>query len=102
VSDIVEESGRSDNRLLILADRSGVFRFAKEGESAAREVVGAERVLKAGVCGAWVDEVGPPQLPYVSETLEHLGVDEAESELVDTNVIPDGVAQYLEVHGPSF
>ena len=100
VSDVVEQRRGPDDRLLLLADRGGVFRFAKERERASREVVGAERVLESRVCRARIDEVRPSELADVPESLKDFGVDEAERELVDANVIPDGVAQDLEVHGP--
>jgi hypothetical protein len=60
-----------------------------------------ERVLEPRVCRTRVDEVRPPELSYVSQSLKDFGVDEAESEVIDPNIVPDGVAQYLEVHGPS-
>src|SRR5688572_10162117 len=56
-------------------------------------------MLEAGVRCAGVDEICPSQLPHVSETLNHIGIEQSERELVDSDVIPDGVAQYLEVHG---
>src|SRR5712691_12117097 len=61
----------------------------------------AKRVLEPRVRGARVDEVGPTELAYVSEPLKDLCIDELERQLVDTNVVPDGVAQNLEAHGPS-
>jgi hypothetical protein len=54
------------------------------------------------VRGTGIDEVSPPELANVPQSLEDFGVDETETQLVDTNVVPDGVAQYFEVHGPSF
>jgi hypothetical protein len=53
------------------------------------------------VCCAGIDEIRPAQLTDVSEALKNFRVGELESQLVDTNVIPDRVAQNLEAHGPS-
>ena len=100
VSDVVEQRRRPDYRLVDFSDRRRVFGFAKERQGASREVVGSERVLESRVGGAGVDEVSPSQLADVPEPLKDFGVEEIESELVDANVIPDGVAQDLEVHGP--
>src|SRR3984893_17461460 len=61
----------------------------------------AEGMLESRVGGTGVDEIGPTELTYVSEPLKDFGVDERERQLVDTNVVPDGVAQDLEAHGPS-
>ena len=62
VSDIVKERCGPDDRLLVLANRRGVFGFAKERQSATGEMVRPERVLEPGVGGAGIDQVGPPQL----------------------------------------
>ena len=63
--------------------------------------MGTERVLEPRVRRARIDEVSPPELADISQALEHFGVDEVERELVDTNVVPDRVAQYFEVHDRS-
>jgi hypothetical protein len=101
VSNVVKERRRSDYRLVDFADRRRVFRFAKERQGATREVVGAEGVLESCVGRAGVNEVRPPELAHVAKALENFGVDERECQLVDTNIIPDRVAQDLEADGPS-
>src|SRR5215210_698241 len=101
MSDVVKERRRPDYCLLLLADRSRVLGFAKERQSAPRKVVGSECVLEPRVRRARVDEVCPSQLTDISQALEHVCVDKVERQLIDTNVIPDGVAQYLEVHDRS-
>ena len=50
--------------------------------------------------GAWVNEVRPSELTNVSESLEYLGIDELERQVVDADVVPDGVAQNLEPRRP--
>jgi hypothetical protein len=64
-------------------------------------MVCAEGVLEAGMSGAGINEIRPPQLPHVSEPLKDIRIYEIERELIDPNVIPDRVAQDLEAHGPS-
>ncbi len=64
-------------------------------------MMGAERVLEARVSGAGINEVGPAELPDVAQPLKNFGVDELQRQLVDADVIPDGVAQDLEADRPS-
>ena len=64
-------------------------------------MVGTERVLETRVRCARIDEICPTQLSDVAEALEDFGVDEPQRQLVDTNVVPDGVAQNLEADRPS-
>jgi hypothetical protein len=61
-------------------------------------MVGAECVLEPSMGGAWIDEVCPSQLPHISQALKNVGVDEVERDLIDPNVIPDRIAQYLEAN----
>src|SRR5687768_1027091 len=61
-------------------------------------MVRPQRVLESSVGGAGIYEIGPAKLPDVPKSLDDVGVDESERELVDSDVVPDGVAQYLEAH----
>jgi hypothetical protein len=61
----------------------------------------AERVLKARVGRAGINEVRPSELTDVPKALKDFRVDERERQLVDTNFFSDGVAQNLEAHSPS-
>jgi hypothetical protein len=72
---VVQQRGRANDRLLLFADRRCVFGFAKEGERAPREVVRAKRVLEARVRGAGIDQIGPPELAYVPQSLKDFRVD---------------------------
>lgn len=60
-----------------------------------------QSVLESGMRRARIDEICPPELPNVSESLKDFSVYESESKLVDANVVPDGIAQNLEAHSPS-
>ena len=55
-------------------------------------MIRAERVLEARVRGAGIDEVREPELPHVAQPLEHGRVDELERQRVDTDVVPERVA----------
>src|SRR6476661_7445968 len=100
MADVVKERGGPNYRLLVLTDRCCVFRFAKERQSAPGKVMRSQSVLEPGVRRAGVDEICPSELADVSQSLEDLGVDKAECQRVAADVVPDGVAQYLEVHCP--
>src|SRR5436309_7936471 len=92
VTDVVKERGRPHDRLFFFADRNRIGRLAEERQRPPREVMGAERVLESGVGCARVDEVRPTELADVPQALKDVGVDELERQLVDSNVVPDGVA----------
>ena len=101
VTDVVEQRRRPDNGLLLFADRGdGVLSLAKERQRAAREMVSAECVLEPRMRRARIDEVRPPKLADVAQTLKDFCVDELQRQLVDSDVVPDGVAQDLEVRAP--
>ena len=98
---IVEQRRRSHDCLIRLGDGDGVFGLAKERQRPSRQVVGAERVLEPGVGGSGINEVGPTELPDVPKTLEYVGVDKRQRQVIDADVVPDGIAQNLEAPGPS-
>ena len=86
MADVVQECRRPDDRLLLLADRDRMLGLAKECQRASREMMRAE--------------VGPAKLANVTQTLKDFGIDEFERQLVDADVVPDGVAQNLEPRRP--
>src|SRR3954470_8713095 len=63
-------------------------------------MVGAKRVLETRVCRAGIHEICPAELSHIAETLKDVGIYELEGLLIDSNVVPDGIAQYLEAHAP--
>ena len=101
MTDVVQERGGSNDRLLVFADRDQVLGFAKERQRAPREVVRAERVLESRMGGAGIDEISPTELPHVAQPLKDLGVDQPERQLVDADIVPDRVTQNLEACAPS-
>jgi hypothetical protein len=60
----------------------------------------AQCVLEARVSCTGINEVGPTELPNVAKPLKNFGVDELQRQLVDADVVPDGVAQNLEARSP--
>src|SRR6478752_9225888 len=60
----------------------------------------AKCVLESRMCRSRIDEIRPTELANVAETLKDFGVDELKSQLVDSDVVPDRVAQDLESHAP--
>src|SRR5258708_7439364 len=63
--------------------------------------VRAERVFKARVACARVDEEGEPQLPHVAQALERRRVDEPQREWIDADVVPQRVADDFQAFGPA-
>jgi hypothetical protein len=63
-------------------------------------MVRAQRVLEPRVGGAGIDQVRPAKLADVAKALKYFGVDELESQLVDADVVPDGVAQNFKTRRP--
>ena len=63
------------------------------------EVVRAERVLEPGVGGAGIDEEGVTELPDVAEALERRRVQGLERRRVEPDVVPERVADDLELGG---
>jgi len=95
MTDVVQQGGQLQPRALlgVRPHVPGVF----EGiEHAAGEVIGAERVLEAGVRGAWVDQERMAQLPHVAQPLHRGGVDDRERFGVEPDVVPERVADDLE------
>jgi len=61
-------------------------------------VIGADRVLEAGVRGAGINEIRQAELADISEPLKNIRVDEPESQLIDPDIIPQRVAQDFKSH----
>src|SRR5437773_6878896 len=64
-------------------------------------MVCTQRVLEARVRRARIDEIRPTELANISQPLKDLRIHERQRQLVDADVVPDGVAQNLEAHRPS-
>jgi hypothetical protein len=62
-------------------------------------VVGAERVLEAGVGGAGIDEEGVAELPNIAEPLDGGRVQDLQRRSVQPDVVPQRVANDLKAVG---
>ena len=58
----------------------------------------AQRVLEPRVSGARIYQVCPSKLPDVPKALKDFGVDQLQRQVIDADVVPDGIAQNLEAH----
>ena len=82
-----EEAAEETDGDVFFGERGCDVGVAEErGEVLAAHVVGAERVLEAGVDGAGVDEVGGPELPHGAEALEGRVVDDGDQTLGDGDI----------------
>ena len=98
MTDVVEQGRKSYAlRVVRLDARAALFEL---GEGAAGQVVRAQGVLEAGVCGAGVHQKGVSQLPHVAKPLDRGGIHHGERLAVQMDVVPERVADDLELaHG---
>jgi hypothetical protein len=60
-------------------------------------VISAERVLESRMCGAGIDEKRQAELADISQALKDIRVDKLECQLIDTDIVPEWIPQYLEL-----
>ena len=99
VADVVQQRSQPHEHDLFLRYAVQLATLGQQRQCAAREVMGSQRVLEACVCGAWIDEVGMSQLPYVAQPLERRAVDHAQRRRVNADVVPERIPDHLEVAG---
>jgi hypothetical protein len=92
VPDVVEQRRRLDDPGLIGGQTRELATFLEQRERASSQMVGAERVLEACVCGTRINEVREPQLSHIAQPLEDARVDEAKGDIIDADVVPERVA----------
>jgi hypothetical protein len=97
MTDVVEQRGGGNDCALGGLDARKLSAFREQRERAPREVIRAKRVLESGVCRPGINEVGEPELPNVSKPLKGGGVDEAKGDVIDADVVPEGIAD--DIHG---
>ena len=95
VADVVEQGGEPDALRVGRRDTGPALR--ELGEGAAGQMVGAERVLEAGVGGAGIHQKGVSQLPHVAQALDRGGIHHGERLAVQMDVVPERVANDLEL-----
>lgn len=87
VAQVVEEAAQEADRDVVFGERGGDMGVAEQGgEVLSPHVVGAERVLEAGVNGAGIDEVGGTELADRAEALEGGVVDDGDQPLGDSHI----------------
>jgi hypothetical protein len=98
VSDIMKERRRSNYRLFFSICTTEPVALGHQRQRSARQMIRAECVLEPRVGRSGINEIRQAKLPDVSESLKDFRIDETERQLVDTNVVPDWVAQDFETH----
>ena len=98
MSHVVQERSGPDDRMLSLIDVGVAARFAEERERLTREVICPKRVLEPRMRCAGIDKESKAELANISQPLKRFAVDEPKRQLVDTNVVPEWVAEGFESH----
>ena len=96
---VLYQRGNADVLSLIGTDSIELSPLAQQRDRAAREVIRAQRVLEARMRRAGIDQVSKAELSHIAQALEVAGVHELHRERVNPDVVPEGVANDLEVHG---
>ncbi len=97
VSDVVEQRRQADREPLLLGDSREVAALFERGERAARQVIGAERVLEARVRRAGVDQEGVTELADVPQPLHRRSIHGSGSGWLEADVVPERVADDFEL-----
>ena len=95
--DVVQQRREADRQAFLLAHAGKLVPFLERSQCPTRQVIGAERVLETGVGGAGIDQEGVPQLAHVPEPLHRGRIDDRECSGVKADVVPERVANDLEV-----
>ena len=99
VADVVQQGREADRQAVVVGDEVELAPLLQARQRASREVVGAERVLEPGVGRAGIDQEGVTDLADVSESLHRSGVQREQRRPVEPDVVPEGVADDLDVLG---
>ena len=97
MADVVQQRREPQRHAVALADLGELAPLLERRERQPREVVGAQRVLEAGVGGAGIDEEGVAELADVAQALHRRGVEHGQRRLVEADVVPEGIADDLEI-----
>ena len=88
VADVVQQRGEADRDAVVLGDAGQLAPLLQRRQGAPGQVVGAERVLEAGVGGAGIDQEGVPDLADVAQALNGRGVEGQQRRAVESDVVP--------------
>ena len=99
VANVVQEGRQPHREAVFVGDPAELAVLLERGEGAARQVIGAERVLETGMGGAGIDEEGVTDLADVAESLDRRRVEREQRRPVEADVVPEGVADDLQIGG---
>ena len=100
VTDIVEQGGEPDGQTVTRIDPGQLATLLQRRERPSGQVVGAEGVLESGMGGAGIDEKGVAELSDVAEPLDRRRIEHELRRAVEADVVPERVADDLEVVPP--
>ena len=95
VPDIVQQRRDANVRASAFTDVAQVTALLEQRQRTARQGIRAERVLETRMAGARIYQKRQPELSHVPQPLEGRCVDQAKGERLDTDVIPEGIADDL-------
>ena len=90
--DVVQQRSHSHGQAVFRRDNSQLSQLLQAGEGSSGEMIGAERVLEAGVRGTGVYQEAVPHLPYVPEPLNRRSIERQQLSPVQTDVVPERIA----------
>ncbi len=99
MADVVQQRREPHGQPVLLGDAGQLAALLQRRERFPGQVVGAERVLEAGMGGARVDEEGVAELADVTEALDRRCVERRDGGAVEPDVVPERIADDFEVGG---
>src|SRR5687768_1390679 len=95
MADVVQQSGDVNEAPLMLSEVAEVAALLEERERTSGQMIRAQRMLKSRMAGARIHQENEPELPHVPQPLKRRRIDQSKRERVDTDVVPEGVADDL-------
>ena len=90
--DIVQQRRHSDRETLHRRSRAQLANLLQACQRTPGQMIRAERMFEAGMSGAGIDQKTVADLSYVPEALNGGSVESEQRRAVDTDVIPERVA----------
>ena len=100
MADVVEQGGERDGDQVGRINAVEFPTFVHDGQRPAGQVIGPQGVFEPAVGGAGVDQEGMAQLANVAEPLDGGGVEHGQGRAVQSNVVPQRVADDFELALP--
>ena len=95
--DVVQQCREPNGLALPFSHFGELAALIQRCEREAREVIRAQRMLESGMGGAGIDEEGMAELADVAKPLHRCGVQHGQRRRVEADVVPERVANDLEV-----